>query len=162
MHATDVFSQHRHKSLLSHWTPQQTDVGHTRVIVQRGTQNIYFLKVTNKNKFPTLHTRHTPMTDTLFQLCELHLNGHSPVFFSFFSLGQLETNHRVQSHGPISGSFLFKYCCDVQDGKLPHPLLKRGLPPPLCLWVITPPEVADEVAHSGRLARTCPGMQARQ
>ena len=177
MHATDLFSQHTHKSLLSHWTPQQTDVGHTRVlIVQRGTQNKYILKVTNKNKFPTLHTRHTPMTDTLFQLCELHHRGHYPVLYSFFSLGQLGTNHRVQSHGPISklgtsygveshgpipGSFLFKYCCDVQDGKLLHSLLKCGLPPLLCLWVITPPEVADEVDHSGRLAHTCPGMPVR-
>ena len=98
----DVFSQHTHKSLLSHWTPQQTDVGHTMVIVQRGTQNIYILKVTNKNKFPTLHTRHTSMTDTLFQLCELHLCGYYPVLYSFFSLGQLRTNHRVQSHSPIS------------------------------------------------------------
>ena len=101
------------------------------------------------------------MTDTLFQLCKLHLCGYYPVLYSSFSLGQLGTNHRVQSHGPIPGSFLFKYCCDVQDGKLPHPLLKRGLPPPLCLWVITPPEVADEVVHSGSLARTCPGMPAR-
>ena len=167
---------HTHRSLLSHWTPQQTDVGHTRVTVQRGTQNIFILKVTNMNKFSTLHTRHTPMTDTLFQLCELHPHGHCPVLYSFFSLGQLGTSHRVQahdpisklgtnhgvqSHGPIPGSFLFKYCCDVQDGKLLHPMLKRGLPPPLCLWVITPPEVADEVDHSSRLARTCSGMLAR-
>ena len=116
------------------------------------------------------------MTDTLFQLCELPLCGHYPILYSFFSLGQLGTNHRVQSHGPISklgtnhgvqshgpipGSFLFKYCCDVQDGKLLHPLLKRGLPPPFWLWVITTPEVADEVDHSGRLARTCLGMPAR-
>ena len=108
MHVSDVFSQHTHKSLLSHWTPQQTDVGHTRVIVQRGTQYIYIyiyiLKVTNKNKFPTLHTRHTPMTDTLFQLCELHLRGHYPVLYSFFLFladsGPItEPNHMDQSQG---------------------------------------------------------------
>ena len=116
------------------------------------------------------------MSDTLFQLCELHLRGHYPGLYSFFFLGQPGTNHRVQlhgpisklgtnhgvqSHGPIPGSFLFKYCCYVQNGKLLHPLLKRGLPPPLCLWVITPPEVADEVDHSGRRTCTCPGMPAR-
>ena len=90
------------------------------------TKYIYILKVTNKNKFPTLHTRHTPMTDTLFLRFELHLRGRN-----------------------------------VQDGKLLHPLLKRGLPPPVCLWVITPPEVADEVDHSDHLVRACPGMPAR-
>ena len=141
--------------------------------MQRGTQNIYILKVTNK--FPTLYTRHTPMTDTLFQLCELYLRGHYPVLIFLFScplgtnhrvqsygpVSKLGTNHGVQSHGPISGFFLFNYYCDVQDSKLLHSLLKHGLPPPFCLWVITLPAVADEVDPSGRPTRTCPGMPAR-
>ena len=71
-----------------------------------------------------------------------------------------------QSQSPFTwtnpqGSSFSNTWRDVQDGKLLHPLLKRGLNPPFCLWVITPPEVADEVDHSGRLACTCPGMPAR-
>ena len=70
----------------------------------------YILKITNQNEFPTLHTRHIPMTDTLLQLCELHLRGHYPVLSSFFSFGHsgpiTESNHMDQSQnsGPITKS----------------------------------------------------------
>ena len=87
VHVSDVFNQRTYKSLLSHWTSQQTEVLYSAV----GNAKYIFWKITTRviSHWPHTHDRY--ISPTMWH----HVHGHHSVLQSSFLLGPLTESNRM-------------------------------------------------------------------
>ena len=137
MHVSDVFTQRIHKSLLSHWTSQQTEVFYSAA---GNAKYIYSGKIT------TIVISHSPHTHDRYNFPTVrhHVRGHysflSRPWTLFIPFTSVDTIH--------SFHFLFS-----RDRSL-------NLITSLRTWVSTPPAVSTRLIPSGRVCLGVPAHHA--